>query len=571
MLNDIKVAFALESTETLNGMELAILALEQGDPEALDALFRHAHTLKGSAGIVGLRRLEAYAHQLESRLSKLRASGSRPGAEACGALLACKDRCAAILNEEPLSMGEEDAPDTGPADEQLDEADRRSIIGLDEALGYADGTAADASAPAAPAAEAQPLPADDEHPEHLDQARSAPLDRQGGIRVSDAKLDVLVNLAGELVTVQAQFSRMASDSSDRAMLGLSENLKRLVGELRSAAMDMRLVPADTLFGRFRRMARDLSKELGKEVELEIKGGATELDKSVIEGLSEPMVHLVRNALDHGVETAGERLAAGKPAVGRLSISAGHEGASVRIVVKDDGRGVDPARILAKALERGLVAPGENPSKEELFKLLFAPAFSTAVAVSTVSGRGYGLDIVKSAVERLGGEIRLESEPGRGASFILDIPLTIAIIDGFLAKLADRLFIVPLGNVAECYERPRPPAGLRERLIERNGELIPLVRLEEVFGIGAEGLDREAGPSGAGRSGGSQEMIVATAFGAKVALAFDRLLGGYQTVIKPLGELASRMTGISGSAILPDGAVALILDVGSLSRLVRDGS
>ncbi len=561
MLNDIKVAFALESTETLNGMELSILALEQGDPEALDALFRHAHTLKGSAGIVGLRRLEAYAHQLESRLSKLRGAGSKPGADACGALLACKDRCAAIMNEEPLSMGEEDAPDTGPADELLVEADLKSIAGLDEALGFAE----EAAPTAAPTAEAAPpRGADDEHP---DQARSALLDRQGGIRVSDAKLDVLVNLAGELVTVQAQFSRMASDSSDRAMLGLSETLKRLVGELRSAAMDMRLVPADTLFGRFRRMARDLSKELGKEVELEIKGGATELDKSVIEGLSEPMVHLVRNALDHGVETAGERLAAGKPAAGRLSISASHEGASVRIVVKDDGRGVDPARVLAKAIERGLVAPGENPPKEELYKLIFAPAFSTAGAVSTVSGRGYGLDIVKSAVERLGGEIHLESEPGRGASFILDIPLTIAIIDGFLAKLADRLFIVPLGNVAECYERPRPPEGLRERLIERNGELIPLVRLEEVFGIEVGAVDRAAG----GRAAGSQEMIVATAFGAKVALAFDRLLGGYQTVIKPLGELASRMTGISGSAILPDGAVALILDVGSLSRLVRDGS
>lgn len=561
MLNDIKIAFALESTETLNGIELAILALEQGDPEALDALFRHAHTLKGSAGIVGLRRLEAYAHRFESRLSKLRASGSKPGADACGALLACKDRCAAIMDEEHRSMGEEVAPDTGPAEGLLLEADIRSIAWLDEALGYAE----EKTAPAQPTPDAPPLAVDDGQP---DQARSALLGRQGGIRVSDAKLDVLVNLAGELVTVQAQFSRMAADSSDRAMLGLSETLKRLVGELRSAAMDMRLVQADTLFGRFRRMARDLSKELGKEVELEIKGGATELDKSVIEGLSEPMVHLVRNALDHGIETAGERLAAGKPAIGRLSISAGHEGASVRIVVKDDGRGVDPARILAKAIEHGLVAPGEKPSKEELFKFIFAPAFSTAGAVSTVSGRGYGLDIVKSAVERLGGEIHLESEAGRGASFILDIPLTIAIIDGFLARLADRLFIVPLGNVAECYERPRPPGGLRERLIERNGELIPLVRLEEVFGIETEGADRADG----GRSGaaGTQEMIVATAFGAKVVLAFDRLLGGYQTVIKPLGELASRMTGISGSAILPDGAVALILDLGSLSRLVRDG-
>ncbi len=541
MLNDIKVAFAIESTQTLNGMEEAILALEQGSQDALGQLFRHAHTLKGSAGIVGMKRLERYAHTLEHRLSALRELGKPADKACCDALLACKDRCGAILAEEPISMGEDDeAPESAAAEAPLSAEDERSIRDLDKALGME------------PEAEAEPEAARGDF-----ERRAVPELYQGGVRVPDAKLDALVNLVGELVTVQAQFTRLASDSSDRSMQGLSETLKRLVADLRTASMDMRLMPADNLFSKFQRLTRDLASELNKEVELLISGGNTELDKSVIEGLAEPMLHIIRNAMDHGIEEPEARLKAGKARRGSLRIAASHEGASVRIRVSDDGRGIDCERVLRKALERSMLAQNAKPSKEELLELLFLPNFSTSETVSTVSGRGYGLDIVKAAVERLGGEIHVESELGKGTDFIIDIPLTIAIIDGFLARIDDRLFILPLANIAECYERPRPDPGIRERLIERNGEFVPAISLEHTFGI-----TRREEP------GKGQEMVIATAYGAKIALGFDKLLGGYQTVIKPLGELAGHLAGISGSAILPDGAVALILDVGSLSRLAK---
>lgn len=541
MLNDIKVAFAIESTQTLNGMEEAILALEQGSQDALGQLFRHAHTLKGSAGIVGMKRLERYAHTLEHRLSALRELGKPADKACCDALLACKDRCGAILAEEPISMGEDDeAPESAAAEAPLSAVDERSIRDLDKALGM---EAEEESAPETARGDFE--------------RRAVPELYQGGVRVPDAKLDALVNLVGELVTVQAQFTRLASDSSDRSMQGLSETLKRLVADLRTASMDMRLMPADNLFSKFQRLTRDLASELNKEVELLISGGNTELDKSVIEGLAEPMLHIIRNAMDHGIEEPEARLKAGKARRGSLRIAASHEGASVRIRVSDDGRGIDCERVLRKALERSMLAQNAKPSKEELLELLFLPNFSTSETISTVSGRGYGLDIVKAAVERLGGEIHVESELGKGTDFIIDIPLTIAIIDGFLARIDDRLFILPLANIAECYERPRPDPGIRERLIERNGEFVPAISLEHTFGI-----TRREEP------GKGQEMVIATAYGAKIALGFDKLLGGYQTVIKPLGELAGHLAGISGSAILPDGAVALILDVGSLSRLAK---
>jgi two-component system, chemotaxis family, sensor kinase CheA len=541
MLNDIRVAFALESTQTLNGMEEAILALEQGAEDALGQLFRHAHTLKGSAGIVGMKRLESYAHMLEHRLSAFREGGKAADKALCDALLACKDRCGAILAEEPITMGDEDeAGDEVMTEATLSAEDELSIHTLDTALGI------EAEAERAPESAYREL-----------DRKTVPELYQGGVRVPDAKLDALVNLVGELVTVQAQFTRMASDSADRSMQGLSETLKRLVGDLRTASMDMRLMPADNLFSKFQRLTRDLASELHKEVELLISGGNTELDKSVIEGLAEPMLHIIRNAMDHGIEEPEARLKAGKSRRGKLRINASHEGASVRIRVSDDGRGIDCERVLRKAMERALLPQNAKPSKEDILTLLFLPNFSTSDTVSTVSGRGYGLDIVKAAVERLGGEIHVESELGRGTDFIIDIPLTIAIIDGFLARIDDRLFILPLANIAECYERPRPDPGLRERLIERNGEFIPAISLEQTFGI-----ERGSEPST------GQEMVIATAYGAKIALGFDKLLGGYQTVIKPLGELAGHLAGISGSAILPDGAVALILDVGSLSRLAK---
>ncbi|MBP7264376.1 MAG: chemotaxis protein CheA [Spirochaetia bacterium] len=552
MLSDIRAAFAAESEEILAAMEEAILALERGDQGAIDKLFRAVHTLKGSSGIVGLAALERYAHKLETRLGTIRSGQKLPSQEAYGALLACKDRCAAILALPNAYMDEGQAERAVPPEDKLDDA---SLERLDAAL-----VEARDDADTSPGLGASAMPIDDaeQEPEAAADSGSPRKAHQPGVRVPDAKLDALVNLVGEMVTMQAQLTRISAESANHELQSVGEGIRRLVGELRSAAMELRLVTADTLFSRFSRPVRDMAKALGKKVSLVTDGGSTELDKSIVDGLAEPLLHLVRNAVDHGTETPDERERLGKPRSGTVRVSASHEGASVRIMVEDDGPGIDTARILDKARELGLAAREARLSREDILQFMFQPGFSTAQTVSTVSGRGFGLDIVKSAVERLGGSLSVDTEQGRGTRFFIDLPLTIAIIDGFLAELEGRLFVLPLANVAECWERPRPDPAARERLLERRGELVPELDLERFFG-----LVRKSAP------GPSQAMVLAVAYGKRLALAFDALIGGYQTVIKPLGELASHLPGVSGAAILPNGTVALILDVAGLARANKE--
>jgi two-component system chemotaxis sensor kinase CheA len=376
------------------------------------------------------------------------------------------------------------------------------------------------------------------------------------VRIIDTKLDSLVNLVGELVTVQAQLTQVAAELGESRVLGLAEQVRRLVSELRGTSMEMRMVPAGLLFGRFKRVVRDLGSELGKQIDFRVEGAETELDKSLVESLYEPLLHLVRNAVDHGLEPPEQREASGKRRNGRITLSAAHTGASVTIEIRDDGSGIDDEAVRERAIAAGLLTPDARLSPDELRALIFEPGFSTAGKVSSLSGRGFGLDVVKTAVERLGGELYVLSDPGKGSTFTLEIPLTIAIIDGFLVRLGDRRFIIPLLCIAECFERPRSEA--RERLINRNGELVPVIDLRKHFTL-----------TGTTNTGGREEIVIANVLDGKIALVLDQLLGGYQTVIKPLGELARFCPGVSGSAILADGQVALILDMPSLARTIRD--
>jgi len=370
------------------------------------------------------------------------------------------------------------------------------------------------------------------------------------IRIRSDKLDGLLNLVGELVTVQAQLSQTVRDSSDRHLHGISDYVKRLAGELRATAMELRLVPVDSLFAKFKRLARDLSKNLGKELELKLEGGDTEIDKSVIDVLNDPLVHLVRNAADHGLEATSDRAAAGKPAVGTITMKAQHAGAFVRISVADDGKGLNRDKILKKAIDRGIVAPDARLADEEIDQLIFKPGFSTAEVVSNVSGRGVGLDVVKTAIDQLGGTLTVNSRIGKGTEFCLDIPLTLAIIDGFLVRSGKRNFVIPLSSVDSCFERERPKEP--ERLIVRGKDFIPYVSSRDLFG------EDEAAPA-------REEVVIVSVFESKLAIGFDQVIGGYQTVIKPIGEIARFAAGISGAAILADGGIALILDVAALAR------
>jgi len=370
------------------------------------------------------------------------------------------------------------------------------------------------------------------------------------IRIRSDKLDGLLNLVGELVTVQAQLSQTVKDSGDRHLHGISDYVKRLAGELRTTSMELRLVPVDSLFAKFKRLTRDLSKNLGKEIELQLEGGETEIDKSVIDVLNDPLVHLVRNAADHGLEETAERERLGKPRVGTITMKAQHAGAFVRISVREDGRGLDREKILKRAIDRGIITADAHLLDEEVDELIFRPGFSTAEVVSNVSGRGVGLDVVKTAIDQLGGTLTVKSKLGKGTEFWLDIPLTLAIIDGFLVRSGRRNFVIPLSSVDSCFERERQKEP--ERLLVRGKDFIPYISSRDMFGEDEDPPERE-------------EIVIVSVFDSKLAIGFDQVIGGYQTVIKPIGEITRYATGVSGAAILADGGIALILDVAALAR------
>lgn len=371
------------------------------------------------------------------------------------------------------------------------------------------------------------------------------------VRVHAGKLDELIDLVGELVIAGAGVSLCAQRAADGDLREAASNMARLVEQVRDAALGLRMVPVGETFARFKRVVHDLGRELGKEVDLVISGAETELDKSMVEKLSDPLMHLVRNALDHGIESPATRLARGKPARGRLHLDAYHESGSIVIAISDDGAGFDPERIMQRAVERGLVAAGASLGERELLQLAMEPGFSTASEVTNVSGRGMGMDVVRRNLESLRGSISVDSVPGQGTSVALRAPLTLAIIDGFLVGVGAATFVVPLEMVVECIELGAQARGTAAAgYINLRGEVLPLLRLREVFDTGGEAARRE-------------NIVVVQYAGAQAGLVVDALMGEFQTVIKPLGKLFERLAGISGSTILGTGEVALILDVQAL--------
>ena len=373
------------------------------------------------------------------------------------------------------------------------------------------------------------------------------------IRVQAEKLDSLIDLVGELVIAGASGALMAQKSGQGNLVEAYSLISRLVEEIRNSALQLRMVQIGETFNRFHRVVRDTSKELGKEIELVVSGGETELDKSVVEKIGDPLMHLIRNAMDHGLEPAGERLARGKPARGQVRFNAYHDSGSIVIEVADDGNGLNREKILAKAMDRGLVSAGQVLSDAEIYKLIFEPGFSTAEQVTNLSGRGVGMDVVKRNIEGLRGTVDVESEPGRGSIFRIRLPLTLAIIDGFLVGVGKASYIIPLDFVVECMELDARDATGRD-YINLRGEVLPFLRLRELFEVGDDSTSRR------------QNIVVVQYAGMKAGLVVDHLMGEFQTVIKPLGQLFRNVQGISGSTILGSGEVALILDVQSLVRV-----
>jgi len=371
------------------------------------------------------------------------------------------------------------------------------------------------------------------------------------IRVQADKLDQLINLVGELVIAGASASLLAQKSRDMVLYEATSSISRLVDQIRDGALRLRMVQIGETFNRFHRVVRDVSRDLGKEIDLVITGADAELDKTVVEKISDPLTHMVRNAIDHGIEAAGERIAAGKPARGRVRLNAFHESGSIVIEVADDGGGLKRERILGKAIERGLLAAEADPTDSELYKLLFEPGFSTAEQVSNLSGRGVGLDVVKRNIEALRGSVHIESQAGQGTTLSIRLPLTLAIIDGFLMGVGHSAYVVPLDMVEECIELT--PAESGQHVLNLRGAVLPLIHLRDYFNLGD-------------RRGRRENVVVVKYAGSRAGLVVDELMGEFQTVIKPLGQLFRHLRGISGSTILGSGEVALILDVPALITL-----
>ena len=391
------------------------------------------------------------------------------------------------------------------------------------------------------------------------QAKVARQRESSHVKVQSEKLDALIDLVGELVIASAGANVVATQHGAAQMIEAASRISELVENIRDSALHLRMVEIGETFNRFNRVVRDVSKELGKDIELQIGGAETELDKTFVEKIGDPLTHLVRNAIDHGIEPAEARLAAGKPAKGMVRLNACHDGPHIVIEISDDGAGLKTERILAKAVEKGLVAANANLSQREIHQLIFEPGFSTADQVTSLSGRGVGMDVVKSSIEALRGAIEIDSRQGEGTTFRIYLPLTLAIIDGFLISLANSFFVIPLDTVVECVEFPAQQFD--SGYLKLRGEVLPLLELRSMFDIPGSRARRSS-------------VVVVRTVTTKVGVIVDALHGEQQTVIKPLGRLFGGLRGISGSTILGTGEVALILNVAALvadqTRRSREG-
>lgn len=408
--------------------------------------------------------------------------------------------------------------------------------------------------PAAPAARA----ADKKPP-----AKKAASGESGSIRVGIDKVDALINMMGELVITQSMLNQLGEDfSMDRVQKlqeGLAE-LERHTRELQENVMRIRMLPISFSFNRFPRLVHDLSSKLNKKIELKVSGENTELDKTVMEKIGDPLVHLVRNSLDHGIESPEERVAKGKPETGVLHLNAYHQGGNIVIEITDDGAGLNAEKILSKAVEKGLVNPGDDLPPEKIYDLIFQPGFSTAEQVSDVSGRGVGMDVVRRNIGDLGGAVEVVSEPGVGSTFTIRLPMTLAILDGQLVRLGDETYVVPLVSIIESLqinmENVNSIAGGAE-LYKLRDEYLPIIRLHEVFNVDPENHELDGGL-----------LVVVEGDGLQAGIFVDDLLGQQQVVIKSLESNFKKVDGLSGATILGDGTVALILDIPGLVKLSK---
>jgi two-component system chemotaxis sensor kinase CheA len=391
--------------------------------------------------------------------------------------------------------------------------------------------------------------------EHVSAVRkSAAKPEPPSLRVSADKLDDLVNIVGEIVTMQARLTQLAAVCGDPEIAFVAEEMDRLADKLRDSTMSIRMLPIGATFDKYRRLVRDLARELGKEVDLITEGGDTELDKTVIDRINDPLIHLIRNSVDHGLESPEQREAAGKPRTGKIVLSAIHSGSFVLIQIRDDGAGLNKDAIREKALAKGLIKPHDELTENDVFALICSPGFSTAKTLSGVSGRGVGMDVVKQNVEGLRGTLEIASKQGEGTIFTLKLPLTLAIIDGLLVTVAQQYFVLPLSNILECIELSAETSSVNEgrQFVIVRDEMVPYVDIRRHFRM-------------TGNAPAISQVMIAETREGKFGFLVDLVIGDHKTVIKKLGGLYKNVEAVSGAAILGDGKIALILDLDKLAR------
>ncbi|MHA6197953.1 chemotaxis protein CheA [Pseudomonas wadenswilerensis] len=640
--------FLEEARDLLKEAEDNLLRLEQAsdDAEAINALFRAVHTLKGSAGIFSLEPLVALAHQLENQLMGVRDGQRQLTPALVSLMLQCMDElngmvesidphhgtlaphtprqsellqalggsvaesgeAVAVVAEaageikewflsirfdtellrngfEPSSflryldrLGHVESlqtlawavPDLHALDAEACylgyELTLRSVASREELLdvfALAEDFCTlrlqaredeDSAQPAVDVRETQTLAPTPQA--SVPAASSEPRTTQGSsmVKVAAHKLDELINLVGELVISTAGAHMQSLRSGSTACIESVQAVQQHVEQIRERALKLRMVEVGETFNRFHRVVRDVSQALGKQIQLTLSGSDTELDKTLIDRIADPLVHLVRNAIDHGIEPADERRAAGKPAQGSLRLNAFHDSGMIVLEVSDDGRGLNTERIREKAIARGMLDADAQLSDQDIHLLIFEAGFSTAEAVSNLSGRGVGMDVVRSAIDELRGIIEIDSQPGLGCTFRIRLPLTLAIIDGFLVSVGGDHFVIPLDMVTECMEERADALDAGGHLNLR-GKPLPSVDLGRHFGLRGDPRVR-------------RNIVVVSQGRQQAGLIVEQLLGELQTVIKPLGQMFQHLSGISGSTILGSGQVALILDIPSLFRQLQ---
>ena len=546
--------FVLESREHLAAIESQLLTLE-GDPgavEALHSVFRGFHTIKGLAGFLELWDVQKLAHETETVLDRARSSQWDLTPAAIDVILESADYLRRWLNhvESTLQLRPSEAP---PPNESL-------ILRIRALTADPAGPEAALADMAQMAAAVDPATAV-AVPAPLAAGQVSGKNQTMAVRVDTAKLDYLVDMAGEMVIAESlvRHDPELGTVKSQALQRKIAQMTRITAELQKTAMAMRLVPIGPLFRRMSRLVRDMARQFGKQAQMETEGEEIELDRTIVEELADPLMHMVRNAMDHGIELPEERQAGGKCPTARISLKAHYQAGQVVIEIADDGRGLDPAKIRARAVEKGLLPAEKELSESESFNLIFEPGFTTAVAVTNVSGRGVGMDVVRRHIEKLRGRIEIRSSVGRGTAFLLKLPLTLAIIDGLVVGVGSERYILPLFAVREMFRPTRETIWTVEQRAEMalvRGSLLPVFRLYRRFGV----KPRSEDPT-------ESVLVVAEVEGACYCLVVDELIGKQEVVIKSLGAAFRKVTGIAGGAILGDGRVGLILD---LDRLLKDG-